>query len=338
MTPHRLFSRFVGTDLRVGDLVEVRSLPEILATLDTKGHLDGLAFMPEMTRYAGKRFRVMKVAHKTCDSVGSYGLRRMSDAVHLPTRCDGSGHDGCQAGCLLFWRSAWLKRFDGAGDTPPVPAGTAAAGCDAETLRWATRAQEPGGGVRYHCQATQLESLTTPLSPLDVRQYIRDYLSGNVPLRTIVSTTVMAFLKSSLRLLIGKKGVQALKRLLRPFRGDTVDEPTAGPPGTAVPRARGAQPGNIVCVRPREQIMATLDRKWRNRGLSFDADMLRYSGGRYRVLRRVERIIDEKSGRMLRISKDCLILDGVICTAQCRRDRLFCPRGTYAYWREVWLE
>jgi hypothetical protein len=28
----------------------------------------------------------------------------MYRTVHLEqTRCDGSGHDGCQAGCLLFW-------------------------------------------------------------------------------------------------------------------------------------------------------------------------------------------------------------------------------------------
>ena len=34
--------------LRAGDVVEVRSLDEILATLDEQGELDALPFMPEM--------------------------------------------------------------------------------------------------------------------------------------------------------------------------------------------------------------------------------------------------------------------------------------------------
>ena len=41
MTDHTL-------NLRVGELVEVRSEDEILATLDVDGELEGLPFMPEM--------------------------------------------------------------------------------------------------------------------------------------------------------------------------------------------------------------------------------------------------------------------------------------------------
>src|SRR5919201_470703 len=94
-------------DLRSGDLVEVRSEREILATLDERGELDSLPFMPEMLPYCGRRFRVFKVAHKTCDTIeyAGVGLRRMRNAVHLENlRCDGSAHDGCQAGCLIFWK------------------------------------------------------------------------------------------------------------------------------------------------------------------------------------------------------------------------------------------
>jgi len=332
MMPRRRLDRFVGTDLRVGDFVEVRSLAEIRATLDATGQLDGLPFMPEMIQSVGKRFRVEKVAHKTCDSIGTYGLRHLTDAVHLETRCDGSAHDGCQAACLLFWRRAWLKRVDGEnGGTAPSAAATAI--CDLSQLQRATRVSDPGGTIRYRCQATQLEGLTTLLYPWDFRQYIRDFLSGNVPWPTIVSTTALVFLKYLIRLVIGRKGVKALKRVLRPFRRENHSTPVKA----TMPRTRNLQPGDIVQVRSQKQIAETLDHESKNCGLYFDADMLRYVGGRYRVLGRVERIIDEKTGRMLRISKDCIILDGVICTALCKRDRLFCPRGTYAYWREAWL-
>ena len=51
------------------DWVEVRSKEEILATLDSKGQLDGMPFMPEMFAFCGERFQVFKRAHKGCDTV-----------------------------------------------------------------------------------------------------------------------------------------------------------------------------------------------------------------------------------------------------------------------------
>ena len=96
--------------LRAGDVVEVRAPHEILATLDERGELDSLPFMPEMLRYCGRRFTVAKVAHKTCDTITGTGYRRMDDAVHLAgVRCDGSAHDGCQAAWLTYWKAAWLR-------------------------------------------------------------------------------------------------------------------------------------------------------------------------------------------------------------------------------------
>src|ERR1700691_1457347 len=93
----------------VGDWVEVRSKAEILSTLDSDAQLDGMPFMPEMFAFCGQRFQVYKRAHKTCDTVFPVRGRRVADAVHLETRCDGSAHGGCQASCLIFWKDAWLK-------------------------------------------------------------------------------------------------------------------------------------------------------------------------------------------------------------------------------------
>ena len=87
--------------LKPGDVVEVRSAAEILETLDTDGALNGMPFMPEMTKFAGKRFTVDRRAEKICDTVSGEppNSRRLRDSVLLEDlRCDGSGHDGCQAG------------------------------------------------------------------------------------------------------------------------------------------------------------------------------------------------------------------------------------------------
>ncbi|HWF60820.1 MAG TPA: hypothetical protein VN666_11005 [Nitrospira sp.] len=50
--------------LRAGDLVEVKSKDEILATLDEQGALDQLPFMLEMLQYCGKQLKVFKRVHE----------------------------------------------------------------------------------------------------------------------------------------------------------------------------------------------------------------------------------------------------------------------------------
>ena len=54
--------------LRVGQVVEVLSEEEILATLDEAGELESLPFMPEMARWCGQRLTVGAVASKICDT------------------------------------------------------------------------------------------------------------------------------------------------------------------------------------------------------------------------------------------------------------------------------
>jgi len=97
------------------------------------------------------------------------------------------------------------------------------------------------------------------------------------------------------------------------------------------------QPNELVQVRTKAEIMPTLNEHQRNRGLWFDMEMVPYCGRTFRVLRRVERIINEKTGQMMRLPGACLILDGVTCSGCLSTNRLFCPRSVYPYWHEIWL-
>ena len=81
--------------LRVGDRVRVKSIEEILSTLDSDGKVEGLPFMPEMVAFAGRTLPVDAVTHRTCGTVKicetSGTTRHMEGAVHLRgVRCDGS--------------------------------------------------------------------------------------------------------------------------------------------------------------------------------------------------------------------------------------------------------
>lgn len=75
------------------------------------------------------------------------------------------------------------------------------------------------------------------------------------------------------------------------------------------------RPGEFVQVRSRDEILSTLDRRNKNRGLLFDSEMVRYCGGTFRVLKRVYQIVDERTGKMMKMKSPCIILEGVACGA-----------------------
>ena len=336
-----------------GDWVEVRSREEILKTLDQNGCLEGMPFMPEMFAFCGKRCRVQARAHKTCDTVFPVRGRRVASAVHLETRCDGQAHGGCQARCLIFWKEAWLKRAEGsmsqapaATAQPPVltEPGKAGPGCtEADVLR---AARAPAGkdesSPTYSCQATRLPYATTHLHHWDVRQYVEDYTSGNVGFGAIAAGFIYMGYRGLINLGIG---------LGRPLRwvydkwqalwGGVPYPRRCGniPVGTKTPALElNLQAGDWVRVRSYEAILATLDQANKNRGLYFDAEMVPYCAGIYRVLQRVSRIVNEQTGQIQELKHPCIMLEGVVCGSRYSECRLFCPRAIYSYWREIWLE
>ena len=97
-------------------------------------------------------------------------------------------------------------------------------------------------------------------------------------------------------------------------------------------------PGERVRVKSKEEIVATLDVHQRNRGLSFDVEMVPYCGGEFRVQRRVNTIIEERTGKVMTWPGDAIVLEGVVCSGCLSRNRLFCARSITPYWREIWLE
>lgn len=330
-------------NLKAGEWIEVRSQEEILATLDQFGRFENAPYMAEMFHYCGHKFRVSKRADKTCDPAHEpWSIRRVKNCVHLQDlRCDGQAHGGCQAGCLIFWKEAWLKRADNnvvsaehlwqSGKNP----GSRSGRWSVETVTAAGQSTNAEGETIYSCQATELRNYTSEMAAWDPRQYVRDLTSGNL------STGLAgdSFGNQMLELLLG---------LIRLFRSLIISLFNLIPrrlKGPAYPFLVGAlentpkatldlQPGELVQVRSREEIVATLDKHNRNRGMLFDGEMLPYCGGIYRVLRRVHHIIDERSGKMVNMKSPCIVLEGVVCQSDFHR---LCPRAIYPYWRENWL-
>jgi hypothetical protein len=322
--------------LQPGELVRVRSAEEIAATLDADGKLDGLPFMPEMLAYCGKTMSVFKRADKTCAGRGK--ARRMNDAVHLVgVRCDGSAHGGCQAACLIYWKEAWLARAPDNGvarlaETNATARASQNGGPFVAPSKpllpvAATIKDRDGQGVVYQCQATEVLNATRELPVWEPDQYVQDV--RNWGLRKLVRNLVISGFN---------KWQDASRRYLPAWlriRGGQRYPALSGRLESTPKATLGLQPGDLVRVKSKDEILATLDTRNRNRGLMFDVEMLRYCGKTARVKQRIERIIDEHTGKMIEINSDCVTLEGFVCMADYHR---LCTRSVYEYFREIWLE
>ena len=338
---------------RTGDWVEVRDRTEILATLDNRGCIDELPFMPEMLQFCGRRFRVGAVAHKTCDTARRTSTtRRLQTAVHLEgVRCDGSAHDGCQAECLLFWKDAWLKpvsgdveRTAGVRASAPPRDGNAPP-CTEIDLLLHTQTADAAGQRRYTCQATRMYEATEAVAWWDIRHYVFDVVTRNRTLGQVLRVTALAFIRWVLvRIPTAYRLRMAFSDWIHRVVADR-GAPTLGlesrlPAGASTPVGRlGLQPGELVRIKSKAEIEHTIDRHGRNRGLTFDAEeMAPYCGKVVKVHKAVTRIIEEPTGRMIEMKQPCIMLEGVICSGDYASCRLNCPRAIPSYWRELWLE
>ena len=288
-----------------GQLVRVRSFDEIRQTLDRNGCYQGLPFMPEMERYCGKSFRVLQRAEKTC--VLNKPVRKLAGTVTLEgLRCDGSSHDGCQLSCMFFWREAWLTRvspkIDNGLSVHPSPQAN-------EVLKAKSRPD------LYFCQATELYNATTKDVPWwNPGQYLQDLRSHTHSLYGIA----LQFWR-----LVCEK--------IMWLRVRTHEVPGAAMCSKNEEENLSLHPGELVQVKTPAEILQTLDRDGKFQGLFFTMDMFRCCGARFPVAVRVDRLIDESSGKM-RMVKNTVFLDRCICDR-----RRGCARNMCFLWREIWL-
>lgn len=314
----RLIGRWLlGHDFLVGDEVEVRSLEEILATLDERGFLQGMPFQAEMVKYCGQRLRVFRSVDKIFDYGRTRVMRRLRGCVLLSgLRCDGEDHGGCQARCYLMWRHEWLRR-------PGETEATASSANQGKGIVAPPRGTEslPDGTTRarFHCQFTQLHSASAPMQPWEIGKELRPLVAGNITLRTwVVGLATRLF-----NLAQARRGGTAYPTM-PPRRARIIPiEPVA------------LAPGDPVLVRPGLEIASTLNEKNKHRGLWFDRDQLKYCGTSHRVLARVERIIDDVHGQMLPMKTPCILLEGVDYSGESLN---FSAQHDLFFWREVWLQ
>lgn len=304
--------KLVATNLRPGDFVEVKSPAEILQTLDSDGALDKLPFMPEMVEFCGKRFRVFKRVVKTCYYGTSSGMRKFpaEDVVILEgLRCSGSAHDGCQKACTIFWREAWLRRVEGVSPSP--------SNVSPESVRQLRAQLKTSTGPKtYFCQASEILHATIELSYTErFAKCVSEVRAGNCSILEMAHRISVWLFWKIRKVLRGAYGRGTLK---------------STPAGTL-----NLQPGELVEIKPLDDISRTLDERAYNRGLYFTPAMGGLCGEEFRVKCRPEKIIVDGTGEMRQL-RNTVFLEGSLCGCSCVAFG-GCPRGEFAYWREIWL-
>jgi hypothetical protein len=154
---------------------------------------------------------------------------------------------------------------------------TAAAHDGARTVR----ELEDGRQEVWRCQATEAFTATEPMKTSDLRQCWQELRGGNWPLFRFLVVLVRGFFME----------LASQARILRPtpLQGDGTERGGRG--------KLDLQPGDLVQVRSPQEIQRTLDENGVNRRLSFDREVLPHCGGTYRVKDRVERLIDDRTGK-----------------------------------------
>ena len=102
----------------------------------------------------------------------------------------------------------------------------------------------------------------------------------------------------------------------------------------ATPAGQPLRAGQLVRVRSREEILATLDAWYFLKGCGFMGEMWQYCGTEQRVLKPVRRFLDERDYRVKK-SRGIVLLEGLTCEGT--RDYGPCDRNCYYFWREEWL-
>jgi hypothetical protein len=270
----------------------------------------------------------------------------MTGAVLLDgLHCNGQAYGGCEMDCQIFWKEAWLGPVSrgGASDTPASGPPGARPCTEADIWRnvMPPEKQLPDGPPVYSCQATQMPFATTPLSVWSPGQYVQDVRSGNARLGEVVS--VVAFLIFN-TLATSGLGFGSLLR----WGYDRVQRKRHGAPypcrrgriprGAKTPSVSlGVQPGDMVKVKSLDAVLDTVTEDLVNRGMGFHPEMVPYCDRSFRVGRRLRRLMNEKTGTILELKNECLVLEGAQCVGKFSKP-LLCPRGMSPYWREIWLE
>ena len=326
-----------------GELVRVRRLEDIRASLGKDAYCQGCRFTESMAQFCGQDFPILKKVECYYDE--AKGVMLACDGIYLlaGAHCDGSAFPaggGCDRTCLLFWRREWLEQVDKP-DPPEAARGHDSAGSIQPATATPSSASDPPS-----LPATPTDTLTCQLraggAGASEPTLWRIRRRGRSVRRAILRIGNRMYWRSHR---IFFKVSKRLMRLLWPSFSRLQDRAK-----TEVPPSKKHEPdlscastlasyraGNLVRVRSWTDILSCLDELNCTQGCYFMPSMKRYCGQEFRIVNAVERFYDEVKGKVRRC-RNVYFLDGVHCDGTGNPHTTGCDRTCYIFWRTEWLE
>ena len=111
MHMHKIINAVIKP-LKAGDMVRIRSIEEIEATLDENGKTKGCGFMKIQRTYCDTVQRVFKSMERFVEE-RDFKVKKCKGLVLLEgVMCEGNEIYGrCDRSCLIFWREEWLEKI-----------------------------------------------------------------------------------------------------------------------------------------------------------------------------------------------------------------------------------
>lgn len=153
----------------------------------------------------------------------------------------------------------------------------------------------------------------------------------------IVRPIEQSFIKGIKRLLAAPWNLHVKKWLKQAYymsirwRGGSPQQTAAKNLAPVIP----FQTGDLVRVRSREEIQATLDPFKELKGCAFLPDMYQYCGTRQHVLKSMQNFMDERDYKLKKV-RGVILLENIICNGTPSFGA--CDRCCFLFWREEWLE
>jgi len=95
--------------------------------------------------------------------------------------------------------------------------------------------------------------------------------------------------------------------------------------------------GDIVKVKPGEEIRKTLDSSGKLGGCLFMKGMWDHCEHEFKILKVVDNVFDEHKYIMYKVTTPLYLLDGLICDGIAEGITARCDRSCHYFWREEWL-
>ena len=133
-----------------------------------------------------------------------------------------------------------------------------------------------------------------------------------------------------------KRWIKQAYHLYTKQTGQAKSKRAAQPVETIEPaRPEKLKAGDWVRVRTWEEIQPLLDPFKETRGCAFLEDMRQYCGTKQRILKSMERFLDERDYKVKKVN-GVILLENVICQGTPAFGK--CDRCCFLFWREEWLE